>query len=762
MNLGKIPNELKTRRQWVVYRPDKVPVNPRTGGQAKAGNPETWADFQAATQYLAAHKNNGVAGLGFEFAETCPYAGVDLDKCRDPETGQIEAWARAIIDRLRSYTEISPSGRGVHILIKGKLPPGGNRKGKVEMYSQGRYFTMTGHHLAGTPTTIEPRQAELEVLHKEIFGQPRPAPPPQAPSHPPDLHDSEIIARAKAAQNRDKFNRLMGGDLIGYPTQSEADMALCSILAFWTRDSGQIDRIFRQSGLMRDKWGRQQSGSTYGLKTIEKALASTTETYQGRRPERTRNPETGMPGKPALKVVGSQGAPAATPALKPHFNLTDLGNGQRLVARHGRDLRYCYPWGRWLLWDGQRWGKDSTGEVDRRAKETVRRIYAEAAEIEDKDLRNALVNHARHSESDSKRQAMINSAKSEPEIPIMPDDLDRDPWLLNVLNGTLDLRTGELRPHERGDLISKLAPVEFDGEAECPAWGKFLERIFNHNFDLILFLKKAVGYALTGNTREQCLFFLYGLGANGKSTFLDVIQTMLGDYATQTTSETFMVKKQGGQLSNDVADLRGARFVSAVEIESGRRMAEVLIKQMTGGDRLKARFLYSEFFEFKPEFKIFLAANHKPVIRGTDNAIWRRIYLIPFTVQIPREEQDRELPDKLKAEFPGILNWAKEGCINWKNHDLDPPQSVQEATQTYREEMDILGNFLSECCLVVPGASASAKDLYEAYYKWAEDNGEKRPLSQRNFGVNLTERGFQRGRSTGGQHFWWGIGLKEE
>ena len=444
------------------------------------------------------------------------------------------------------------------------------------------------------------------------------------------------------------------------------------------------------------------------------------------------------------------------------FNLTDLGNAQRLVAQHGQDLRYCYTWGKWLVWDGVRWAKDESGEVDRRAKETVRSIYVEAGAIEEKGLREATADHAKRSESDSKRQSMINSARSEPGIPILPEHLDRDPWLLNVLNGTLDLRTGKLQEHRRGDLISKLAPVEYDPEAECPTWWKFLEHIMGRNFDLIFFLQKAVGYALTGVTLEQVLFFLYGLGANGKSTFIEVIQALLGDYATQTTSETFMMKRHGSPISNDVADLRGARFVAAVEIESGRRMAEVLIKQMTGGDKLKARFLYSEHFEFKPEFKIFLAANHKPIIRGTDHAIWRRIRLTPFTVQIPETEQDKELPEKLKAELPGILNWAIEGCINWQDHGLAPPQAVQEATQTYKDEMDILGNFVGECCIIASGASATAKELYSAYNQWAEDNGEKRPLPQRAFGMSLTERGFQRDRGTGGVFIWRGIGLKAE
>ena len=462
-------------------------------------------------------------------------------------------------------------------------------------------------------------------------------------------------------------------------------------------------------------------------------------------------------------MVGGQVArkKSKAPETITGFNLTDLGNAQRLVARHGQDMRYCYPWSKWLVWDGVRWAKDESGEVDRRAKETVRNIYAEAATIKDKDSRAAMADHAKRSESDSKRQAMINSARSELGISVLPSDFDRDYWLLNVLNGTIDLKTGKLRTPRREDLITKLAPVVYDAKAKCPIFWKFLEQIFNRNHELIFFLQKAVGYAMTGITCEQCLFFLHGLGANGKTTFLEVIQTMMGDYATQTTSETFMVKRHGNPITNDVADLRGARFVSAVEIESGRRMAEVLIKQMTGGDRLKARFLYSENFEFKPEFKIFLAANHKPVIQGTDTAIWRRIRLIPFTVQIPETEQDRKLPEKLKAELPGILNWAIEGCINWQDHGLAPPKEVKAATQEYREEMDTLADFLAECCIVDTGASALASILYKKYTAWADDSGEKKPFSQKVFGTALAERGFERGRATGGPTLWKGIGVKE-
>jgi len=284
-DLSKIPPELKDRPQWVCFRPDKTPGNPRTGGNAKADDPATWGTFDEAVRYYQTHKSNGIAGIGYEFSAGDPFTGVDLDKCMDPGTGKIEAWAQSEIDLLRSYTEISPSGRGLHILVKGTLPPGSRRKGKTEMYDRGRYFTVTGNHLEGTPTTIEDRQEELEALHREIFG-------PQAPQHPQaattrptptlDVSDRELIDLARHAANGNKFIALYDrGDWSGYPSNSEATAALLNILVFYCgRDHARVDRLFRHSGLMRDKWDRPQSGSTWGTLEIAKAINRATEFYR--------------------------------------------------------------------------------------------------------------------------------------------------------------------------------------------------------------------------------------------------------------------------------------------------------------------------------------------------------------------------------------------------------------------------------------------------------------------------------------------------
>jgi putative DNA primase/helicase len=352
---------------------------------------------------------------------------------------------------------------------------------------------------------------------------------------------------------------------------------------------------------------------------------------------------------------------------------------------------------------------------------------------------------------------MVNLAKSEPDIPVRISQLDADPWLLNCRNGTLDLRTGKLLPHHPENLCTKTIPVAFDPDAKCPLWISFLRRVMAGNPDLIKFLQRSIGYALTGSTGEQVMFFLYGLGANGKSTFIETCRNLLGDYAQQSDFDTFVTKKNDGPR-NDLARLKGARLVAAVEAAQGRYLAEHVIKQVTGGDTITARFLYHEYFDFVPQFKLFLVANHKPVVVGTDEAIWRRIRLIPFTVRIPKEERDPQLLEKLRRELPGILAWAVRGCLQWQEDGLGEPEAVSAATADYRREMDVMADFIEEHCVLGEHETVNAGLLYLTFQTWAEKNGEE-VLTQKKFGTQLRERGFAADKKKG-HRCWVGLGLK--
>lgn len=445
--------------------------------------------------------------------------------------------------------------------------------------------------------------------------------------------------------------------------------------------------------------------------------------------------------------------PFKTPASE--FVTTDLGNAERLVERHGRDLRYCHPWKKWFVWGGQRFSPDETGEVERRGKETVRAIYFEAAEGADKN-QASVAKHAIKSGSEPRLRAMVSLARM--DVPLLPSQLDENPWLLNLQNGTFNLKTGEMGAHKREHLITKMAPVKFDPAAKCPVWLRFLDRIMGGNKDLIGFLQKAVGYSLTGSITEQCFFILWGKGSNGKTTFLETIRNLLGDYAQQADFSTFLTKRNTG-ATNDLAALQGARLVCASEIGTGRYLNEGLVKQVTGGEPIRARFLYSEYFEFHPQFKLFLATNCRPNIRGTDLAIWRRVRLVPFDVTIPQEEQDHGLLAKLLKELPGILNWALKGCREWMDHGLGESEAVEEATREYRMDMDLLGNFIEDRCLLDPEASVVTSELKEAYKRWCEDNSEN-DVGTIAFANYLRSHGCSPDRrGHGGGRIWRGVKL---
>ena len=452
---------------------------------------------------------------------------------------------------------------------------------------------------------------------------------------------------------------------------------------------------------------------------------------------------------------------------------TDLGNTWRFTSQYSELVRYTQALG-WLTWDGKRWARDETGRAMLFAKQTVKAIFTEAEksqkkaeeainevkEATDSGDENAikkaqsklkainayvenLTKWAIKSQSRSRIEAITALAQSEPEIAVKIDCFDNNHFLLNAQNGVIDLESGQLRKHNPKDLITKIVNAPYDSLATCPIWRAFLDKIFDNKQELISFIQRAVGYTLTGSTREQGLFFLFGNGKNGKSTFINPLQSLLNDYACKISSDTILAKRFDSAIPNDVARLKGSRLTIASELPEGRRLNENLVKDLTGGeDTITARFLHHEFFEFSPTFKLWMYGNHKPVIRGQDDGIWRRIMLIPFDVVISEKECDKNLPDKLRAELPGILNWAVEGCMMWQKEGLNPPEIVLNAVKDYRSEQDTLSFFIEEKCTLGKECKVIAKELFEVYKLWCEESNEHKP-NRREFSDLMKRKGLK-------------------
>ena len=445
--------------------------------------------------------------------------------------------------------------------------------------------------------------------------------------------------------------------------------------------------------------------------------------------------------------TGGNGTPSPTgypaPEPTPDFPCTDLGNAERLVFRHGKDLRYCHTWKGWLIWNGTLWKPDENGAIFRRVSETVRSIYEEAAETTDQAQRKLVAAWAKSSESRRAIMAAEELARSIANIPVAVEELDTDDNLLNCNNGTLNLRTGELQPHNRSQLITKLAPTVYDPAASAEVWDKFIFEVMLEREALMDYLQRSVGYSLTAETTEKVVFICHGIGNNGKTTFMETVKAAMGDYAGQVPIESLMVQRYttGSSPSPDIADLRGLRFVSSSESEDGSRLAEGKIKYLTGMNRVKARRLHENGFDFRPTWKLWLDCNHLPNIKGTDKAIWNRIRRIPFELNLEEKEADQSLPGRLKAELSGVLRWAVDGCLAWRaGGGLKSPLEVSKATDLYHSQMDVIGRFLDDCTTSgLPTNEIKARSLYKAYCLWCATVGEF-TISERIFGGRLADK----------------------
>lgn len=443
------------------------------------------------------------------------------------------------------------------------------------------------------------------------------------------------------------------------------------------------------------------------------------------------------------------------------FRPTDLWNSENFFQKYKGQLLFCKIWNSWLIYQEGRWQRDDKNEAQELGKKVIMGYYRQVSEMIDDQAIKSLAKQALRSQSQRAIKAMIELATS--SMAVVPKYFDKNIFILNLKNGTMDLQTMEFKEHKASDMLMKITGVNYQPRAECPKWKAFLNKIFEGNSDLINYMQTALGYSLTGDIGEQCWFILYGIGANGKTTFMNVVQAILGDYAINSPFETFLSKgKFGGGIPNDLARMKGARFVSASEAGENRRFNEELLKNLMGSEKVTARFLRQEYFSFAPECKVWLASNYKPLVKQLSSGFWRKVRLVNFKMIIPEEERILNYDKILLEEKEGIFNWMLEGCKRWKEEKLKTPEEVIQATAQYRSSMDILAEFFNECCNENRQAKTTTKELYKKYDDWCKENKEE-PIKSRVFGRRLEERGYRAIRIGGkGDRGWGGIELKDK
>jgi putative DNA primase/helicase len=581
---------------------------------------------------------------------------------------------------------------------------------------------------------------------------------------PPSIHPSGEIVRFDEEGDPLLIGR---DDLLG----SVAMLAAASLIAqLWVSGSRHNISLALSGWLLRNNWSEDEVihlviaiSKATGDEEIEdriRAISSTQERIEagadvagwptlaeliGESAAKTIAKWLGLDGDQQLAKIGHNGPPPSNGPLA----FSDIEMARHFVEDHKEDLRYCGESNTWYHWTGTRWERDISLAIDKLSEVTIRRVVAEAkngninlSAIGNKQRMNGMTGHAQH-------QLMVSINK-----------FDTYPNLLNCENGTVDLSTGELRPHSRSDFLTKTTGVEYNPSAECPRFMEFLGRIMGDDEELQAYLQKAIGYALTGDTSQDVLFIAYGDGANGKSTLLNTVREMLGDFGLQTPIQTLLKGSRGGSdASPDVARLKGARFALASEPDDGNSLSEGLIKQLTGGDRITARHLRQEFIEFDPECKIWIQTNHLPAISGTDAGIWRRIHVIPFAVSIPPQEMKRNLANELKEEFPGILAWAVQGCLEWQRDGLERPDSVRNAVNAYQRQNDGVPVFLEERVTKEKGRVLKASGMYEEYNYWANQEGYPQ-LSHNQLTPRLKKAGLEPGKNKAGRH-WKDVRLRD-
>ena len=767
--------DLAGLRGWYVFPCHEAPWTNSKGEARKAKEPYTKNGFKDATtdpKIITAWWNRWPAALIGVYAEKSGFFAVDVD---DPQawTKLVETYGNAE-PVVCAAAQQTPRG-GTHLLFK--LPPGlkvPNNAGKIapgiDLRSNGYICTGPGYTwLAGQGPENTLTDAPAWLLDKiaKMTEKPAASPAPAAPKA------GERIDPAAYFLNKALSAGTIGtGDQVGFE------------LALQLRDAKLPENVILNALCEYVANVRQDTSHPFTAKDAQRWLDSAL-----KKPAREPaimpllDKDTGNPldlvASPAPAInAGSNGKqPQTGQAASPPSSTilhTELGNSRRFSNRFYKYLRFTKAWG-WMIYDGQRWVADEIGKTDSLAKAIVDDLFQEAlTELEtakkaieagikngaskdtleslDENLKKVkeFMGWAIKSQTAQKIKAILSLAES--DLPARAEEFDLDPWLLNCQNGVLNLHTGQFIGHDPSQMITKIIPVDYDPDAICPIWENFLDKVLASDSELIKYIQRAVGYSLTGLTIEQCFFFLFGRGKNGKSTFIGALTNLLGDYSRKAAAATFMQKYNQNGPSESLANLAGARFVVASELSGGMKFDETTLKDLTGGDQYTARKLYKDEFTYLPVLKLWLYGNDQPKITGTDDGIWRRVHQVPFEVVIPENEVDKALPEKLKAELPGILAWAVRGCVEWQLQGLGFPKAVEDATQKYKEQEDVLNQFITECCVKNPTVGASITSLHDAFKRWGGG------WSIKTLGQELRRHGYIPVRHGPGM-FYKGIGL---
>ena len=761
MTYDRIPQELRDLNRWVAWtwktgtrvKPAKVPINPKTGRNAQSNNPDSWGSFRQAQKCAV---TVGMPGIGFMLGDG--YIGVDIDACRDARTGEMDDWVYAVIEELDSYTEISQSGTGVHVICRGEMPPSGNRKGTVEMYGNLRYFIMTGTVIDDAHDTVEERTEQLFNVHARYIGAPAAAETMKPVATGDGINDVRDLLRiAGGARNGSFFMRLWNGQE-GGKSASEQDLALCNLLAFYAQgDARRIDSWFRQSALYRSKWDERRGADTYGNITIAKALEGCQTYFTGRMESRTLKPRNEPVGQ-----IGAEEVPAEDEVQPGAYDLTtDLGRSQFFAATLGGKVYWCQATRTWLVWNGTHWSRDSTLHVMQMAKDKADRILelARGKYLREKTREaEELLKKTRTACSEKSIRAMCELAKS--ETAVNADIFDKNPYLLNCENGVVDLRTGALLPHDPALNISKCAHAKYDPTIKPELWTDFLKLITCDDPELEDYLQDICGMAAVGEVFHEGMCIFFGTGRNGKSTYLNTLLSVLGDYACNVNPEMLMSQRDGRQMSGGVS-VQGRRLVVAYEPEEGQRLSSSALKKLSSTDPVTERRLYENEQTFIPTHTLVMTTNFLPKVSSTDEGTWRRIMVVPFKACIDANHEIKNYAHHLyEQDATAILGWIVEGAQRYlvnKCH-IKIPEAVEQITREYRSAEDWLGNFIDECCDVNAKYSEAGGRLYAAYVQWSEENNERYKRRPRDFAMALEAKGYEKRRTLKGSE-WDGIRL---